>query len=202
MTGVWLACRVVLVCAALGVLAACALPERAPSLARYDFGASAATPAIASARLLPSLAISVQAAPVLDGTAMRYRLMYADVLQLRSYALSRWTLPPAELVQQRVREALSRQYVLRQPGAGAGRELRIALEEFSQVFAAPDQSKGVLRLRMTLLQASSKESQVMAQRDLVIERPAPSLDAAGGAHALAAATDAAVAELLPWLLSQ
>ena len=40
---------------------------------------------------------------------------------------------------------------------------------------------------------------MMAQRTVVVQRPAPSADAAGGVRALGAATDAAVDELAQWL---
>lgn len=197
MTGVRAVSRVGLLVLALGLLTACAVPGRAPGVVRYDLGLAVAEPVAATASL-PSLALNVQASAGLDGAAMHYRLSYADARQLHAYALARWRQAPAELVQQRLHAALSRHYALRQPGSGAGRELKVSLEEFSQVFVAPDQSQGVLRLRISVLQAS----QLVAQRDVVIERPAPSPDAAGGVQALAAATDAAVIELLPWLLAQ
>lgn len=186
----------VLVLAAL--LTACAAPQRAPRAQLYDFGVptAAASPAAASQ---PPLATVVQATPAFDGQAMLYRLAYADAQQLRAYSQARWAMTPAELVQQRLREGLSRQFTVLRPGEGAPRVLQLELEEFSQRFTSPTQSEGVLRLRATVRQAAPAEQRLLAQRSVVLQRPAPSADAAGGVSALAAATDAAVAELAQWL---
>jgi cholesterol transport system auxiliary component len=186
-----------LVLAAL--LAGCAAPERGPAPVQYDFGDRPLAAAPAQASTLPSLATNVQATAALDGTAMFYRLAYADEKQLRAYAQARWAMPPAELVQQRLREVLSQQRVVLKPGEGAQLLLRIELDEFSQVFESPGQSSGLLRLRATVLKASSFGDKLLAQRSVRVQRPASSGGAAGGVRALSAATDAAVSELAQWL---
>lgn len=184
------------------LLAACAaLPERAPAPLRYDFGPSAAVLAQPAPGTRPLLALRVQASPALDGPAMLYRLAYADAQQLRAYSQSRWAMAPAELVQQRLREGLGRQFVL-PSGDVAPRLLLIELEEFSQLFSSPEQSAGLLRLRATLLQRTAGGEQLLAQRELQLQQPAASADAAGGVRALGAATDAAVTELVQWLQMQ
>lgn len=132
---------------------------------------------------------------------MLYRLAYDDPRQLRSYALARWAVTPADLVQQRLREALSQQRTVLRPGQGASLVLALELEEFSQVFDKPGQSAGVLRLRATLQQASASGLKTLAQRSVSVQRPAPTAGASGGVRALEAATDAAVAELTQWLLA-
>lgn len=183
-----------------GLLSGCAMPERTPSPVLYDFGVATAMPVTtAGGGAPPALAASVQAPSSLEGTAVLYRLAYADAQQLRAYALARWTMPPAELVQQRLRERLSQQQPVLKPGEGAARVLHIELEEFSQVFASPEQSMGLLRLRATLLQGTPNGDRLVAQHQVVVQRPAPSADASGGVRALTAATDAAVAELAQWL---
>jgi cholesterol transport system auxiliary component len=186
----------------LGV-SGCALSQRPPPPALYDFGAGPlATPVSASPQAAngPALALnSVQSVAALDGAAVLYRLAYADAQQLRAYALARWTMPPAQLLQQRLRERLSQQRAVLNPDEGAARVLQIELEEFSQVFDAPGQSKGLLRLRATLLQATPAGDRLVAQRNVIVQRPAPSADAAGGVRALTAATDAAVEEISQWL---
>lgn len=186
--------------AVTAVLSGCALPERGPSPLLYDFGARPlpAAPAPAAAAL-PSLAITAQATPALDGNAMLYRLAYADGQQLRTYTLARWAMSPAELVQQRLREGLSSQFTVLRPGEGSSRVLQLELDEFSQVFEAPDKSSGLLRLRATVRQRLPSGERMMAQRTVVVQRPAPSADAAGGVRALSNATDAAVDELAQWL---
>jgi cholesterol transport system auxiliary component len=181
-------------------LSGCAVPERGPAPVLYDFGDRPVAEAPApSGSVLPSLATSVQSAAALDGTAMFYRLAYADERQLRAYAQARWAMPPAELVQQRLREILSQQRVVLKPGEGGQLLLQIELDEFSQVFESPGQSSGLLRLRATVLKATPGGDRLLAQRSLRVQRPASSAGAAGGVRALSAATDAAVTELAQWL---
>lgn len=181
-------------------LVACAVPsQRAAAPLLYDFGVRSPVAAAPAGSALPALALTVQATPALDGSAMLYRLAYADGQQLRSYSQARWVMPPAELVLQRLREGLSGQYTVLRPGEGAPRVLQLELEEFSQVFESPERSQGELRLRATVRQRGRAGEQVLAQRSVVLQRPAPSADAAGGVRALSAATDAAVLELALWL---
>lgn len=182
------------------LLAGCALPQRGPSPLLYDFGVRPSSgAAAATAAALPALAITAQATPALDGNAMLYRLAYANEQQLRAYTQARWAMSPAELVQQRLREGLSGQFTVLRPGEDAQRVLQLELEEFSQVFDAADKSSGLLRLRATVRQRLPSGERMMAQRTVVVKRPAPSADAAGGVRALSAATDAAVDELAQWL---
>ncbi|MBI2745338.1 MAG: membrane integrity-associated transporter subunit PqiC [Burkholderiales bacterium] len=184
------------------LLTACAgLPERAPAPLRYDFGPAAAASQPASGTR-PLLALRVQASPALDSPAMLYRLAYADAQQLRAYSQARWAMVPAELLQQRLRDGLGRQYVLPPAGDAAPRLLHIELEEFSQLFSSAEQSAGLLRLRASLLQRTGGGEQLLAQRELQLQQPAASADAAGGVRALGAATDAAITELVQWLQMQ
>jgi cholesterol transport system auxiliary component len=139
---------------------------------------------------------------------MLYRLGYADAHQLRPYAQARWTAAPAQLVRQRVREQLSQRRVVLNTGEGAAllrsggvapRVLRLELEEFSHLFESPTQSVGVVRLRATLAENTPSGEKLLAQRVVIVQRPAPTADAPGGVRALAAATDAAAEELSQWL---
>ncbi|MCA3238833.1 MAG: ABC-type transport auxiliary lipoprotein family protein [Curvibacter sp.] len=180
------------------LLSACAgLPERAVATARYDFGPPVATPQRDAVR--PPLALQVQASPALDSPAMLYRLAYADPRQLRAYAQSRWAMLPADLLQQRLRAGLGDAYTLALGPDGAARVLYVELEEFSQVHVTPEQSHGLLRLRVSLLQRTATGEQVLAQRELQLQQPAERADAAAGVRALGAAADMAVAELVRWL---
>ncbi len=79
------------------------------------------------------------------------------------------------------------------------RMLRIEVEEFSHYFESQVQSSGLLRLRLTLLENTPAGERLLAQRALIVQRPAPSADAPGGVRALAAATDAAAEEIGRWL---
>lgn len=192
--------RIAALAAPLLLSACAALPERAPAPVLYDFGPAAVQEAAATLR--PPLALHVQASPALDSHAMLYRLAYADAQQLRAYTQSRWAMTPAELLQQRLRDGLGRHYTLVQPGAVGARVLLIDVEEFSQVFSAPAQSSGLLRLRATVLQSGSAGEQPLGQRVWQLQHPAASADAAGGVGALNAASAALVPELVQWLQMQ
>ena len=80
--------------------------------------------------------------------------------------------------------------------------LRIDLEEFSQLFESETQSFGLVRLRATLLESTVSGERLLAQRTVVMRQPAPTPDAAGGVRALAAAVDAAAADIAQWLRQQ
>jgi cholesterol transport system auxiliary component len=195
------------------VLSGCsALPDKPVRPTLYDFGPGSVTlePATRQAPL-PALALDdiTTSGGALDNTALLYRLAYTEVQALRPYAHARWSTPPAQLVRQRLREQLS----LRRPvfnardgvainrsgGALLPLRLRLELEEFSQLFTAPDASVGVIRLRATLVEVTPAGEKFIGQRSVVVQRPAPTADAPGGVRALTAATDAAIEELDQWL---
>jgi cholesterol transport system auxiliary component len=196
--------------AAVGLLAGCGALQTPPRPLVYDFGpgavaqtsASATAPSVAD---LPPLALaSVQAASALDGTAVLYRLAYSDTQQLRPYAMARWSMPPAELLRQRLREHLGQRRAVLSPLDGVAStspllSLRVELDEFSQLFETPDKSTGLVRLRATLAQTSGGPETLLAQRSFVVQRPSASADAAGGVKALTAAADAAIAEMETWV---
>jgi cholesterol transport system auxiliary component len=189
----------ILLCVA--ALGACSSP--APRIAVYDFGPGATAPQ-ANNRMAPMpalLLMDVEAASALDGSAVLYRLAYADAQQLRPYAQARWSMPPAQLLRQRLREQLGqRRHVLSGvdalvPGTLA---LRLELEEFSQLFDSAQSSVGLVRVRATLGRTGSPPKPV-AQTSFVVQRPASSADAKGGVQALAQASDALIAQVDQWL---
>src|SRR3954471_24651742 len=142
-----------------------ALPDKPARAKLYDFGpgvsAMATAPAAAPSPALPMLALAeIEANTRLDGTQILYRLGYADANELRPYGQSRWSQPPAQLLRQRVREALSVGYTVLGPEESAtiarteGRvpdTLRLTLEEFSQLFDSPSSSVGLVRVSATLI---------------------------------------------------
>ena len=169
----------------------------------YDFGPGAlSAPPATQGKPLPALVLGDVAAPAaLDGTAVLYRLAYADAQQLRPYALARWTMPAAQLLYQRVRERLGQQRTVLaagEPGASMAPVLRLELEEFSQLFDSASTSSALVRVRATLVQPGKTEL-APAQTSLVVRVAAASADAAGGVHALAQASDALAAQLDAWL---
>ncbi len=207
------------------VLVACATPQAPATKAVYDLGLPAArTPAPDAITALPAPtmtsmpAVSATAATgasaksasvlllsdvisptALDSTALVYRLAYTDVQQLRAYSLARWSMPPAQLVQLRLRNALgARGPVLGVADGVAPWRLQVELDEFSQVFESPGSSAGVVRLRATLLH----NEQWVGQQVFTASANASAQDAAGGVRALTAATDDAVAQMDGWVARQ
>ena len=193
-------------------LAGCAaLPSPPSRPVHYDFGPGAMAPVPSDRRApLPPLALADVEAPGLaeGSTALLYRLAYADARQLRPYTQARWSQPPAQLVQQRLRDQLGqRRAVLTAVGGAAQARvggkwpavLRVDLEEFSQVFTSPTESAGLVRLRATLAEPAAAGEVLLGQRVFIVQRRAASADAAGGSRALAEATDQVAQELVQWL---
>jgi cholesterol transport system auxiliary component len=183
---------------AFGVLAAgCAGTSAVVSDIRYDFGPP---PQSAAAGRLPAVKVLQVTAPsVLESDRLIYRLSYADVQQTAAYATSHWTMMPSQLLTQRLRNALSeRGTVLTGADGVAAPVLRVDLTEFEQVFDSQTDSHGAIAARATL----TRDGKVVGQQTFVARAPAHSADAAGGARALAAASDDLVAQITTWLGSQ
>ena len=189
-----------------------ALPDKPVRASLYDFGPGNLT-VVPTARqaALPALAIDniSTSGGALDNQAVLYRLTYQNEQELRPYTFARWTMPPAQLVRQRLREQLGQQRNIfdargglalnRSQNAVLPMLLRLDLDEFSHVFTAPETSVGLIRLRATLIEQATSGEKLIAQRSVVVQRPAPSADAPGGVRALTAATDAAIDEIDLWL---
>ena len=189
---------------ALG-LSACAFPDKPVRPDVYDFGPGALGVRAPGAASMPTIALGeVEAGVALDSTAVLYRLAFADAQQLRPYAQARWSMPPAQLLRQRLREHLGQSRAVVNPGDGgvdaaAPWQLRLELEEFSQLFQSPTSSVGLVRLRVSVVQSTVRGERLLAQRSVVVQQPAGSADAAGGIKALAQASDMAVAQIDQWL---
>jgi cholesterol transport system auxiliary component len=196
------------------MLGACsALPDKPVRAALYDFGPGVLAPAPATRQApLPPIALSDIGTPggALDNQAVLYRLAYDDAQQLRPYSQARWSMPPAQLVRQRLRDTLGRSRAVLNAGEGPAlnrsvnqgvlpRVLQLELDEFSHFFEAPERSVGLIRLRATLVETTPSGEKLLAQRSITVQRPAPSADAPGGVRALTAAADAAIDEIATWL---
>jgi cholesterol transport system auxiliary component len=182
--------------------AGCAsLPTAPVRPAVYDFGPGPLTAPATKNPALPALLLQeFRAPPALDNPAVLYRLAYADVRQLRPYAHARWSMPPAQLVRQRLRESLGTSRAVIDAGESAAPfTLRVELQEFTQLFESEQTSSGLVRLNATLLETKGGTDRLVAQRVFVVQRPAPSADAAGGVRALISATDAVVEDVGAWL---
>ncbi len=185
------------------VVALCGCSSPAQRLAVYDFGPGVTQPQASNrmAPLAPLLLADVETSAALDGTAVWYRLGYADAQQLRPYAQARWSMPPAQLLRQRLRELLGQRRSVLAPGDAlqpGTLVLRLELEEFSQLFDSTQSSNALLRVRATLGRSGSP-ARTLAQTGFVLQRPAASADAAGGVQALGQATEALAVQLDAWL---
>jgi cholesterol transport system auxiliary component len=185
--------------AAALLLSACATPQPPAPKTVYDFGAVLAVPsAVLPASTQRSAAVAlpeIEAGAGLDSPALLYRFQYADAQQLRPYTQARWSVPPAQLVRARLRDALAAQGPVLTIEGATPWVLRVELDEFSQLFEAPSSSFGLVRLRVNLL----KNDQLHAQTSVLARSAAPTQDAAGGVRALTAATDDAVRQIATWL---
>ena len=197
--------RTLVVCIALG-LAACAQLQPQPRAVVYDFGPGAIAEVAANRNAsLPTLVLAdVESSAALDSTSVLYRLGYSDAQQLRPYAQARWSMAPAQLVRQRLREQLGAQRAVLQAAKGlaaakTAMTLHLELDEFSHWFESAERSSGLVRMRATLAQSEGGVERLLAQRSFVVQRPASSADAAGGVRALTAATDALILEIEQWL---
>jgi cholesterol transport system auxiliary component len=195
-----------LIAAVLGaaVLAGCASSKGGATNSAFDFGsagvpAAGAQQAAAAQPRLPALVVADVTGPAaLDGERMYYRLNYADATEARTYANSRWSSPPLQMVTQRVKTRLAQSgtKVLSQTDAAAGiPTLRIDVDDFVHGFSSATQSEGQLQLRASLFDGHT----LVDQKTFSRSTPANSADAAGGARALAASTDAVAAGIGAWL---
>jgi cholesterol transport system auxiliary component len=187
-------------------LTACAQLQPQPRAMVYDFGPGAIA-GLASNRMapLPTLVLAdVESTAALDSTAVMYRLDYSDAQQLRPYAQARWSMAPAQLVRQRLREHLGQRRAVLQAAQGLvavkpTMTLLLELDEFSHWFETPERSSGLVRMRATIAQPEAGVERLVAQRSFVVQRPASTADAAGGVRALTVATDALILEMEQWL---
>lgn len=183
---------------AAAAFAGCASHNNKPDT-QFDLGPATARAGARADAPLPALVVlDATGAATLENERMYYRLDYADGLQARSYANSRWSTNPLELVTLRLRSRLAQMgtRVLQPADAPAGVPvLRMEVDEFMQSFASASRSEGRVVLRATLL----REHTLVDQKTFARANPAPTADAAGGARALADATDAAALDIAQWL---
>lgn len=187
----WIACAM--------LLAACgtAPPQSRPAL--FDLGPAAPRAGAPSAARLPPLAVAdIQAPSWLETPQMYYRLNYASANQPQPYSASRWATPPVQLFGHRLRTRLSQAggaVLTVQDGAVDVPVLRIEADDFSQHFTAPGQSMALVTMRVSLFSGRTW----LAQKSFSRQVPASTADAAGGAKALADASDAVIDDMVIWL---
>lgn len=181
-------------------LAGCASSKGTPNTT-YDFGPAraAATAPAAPAGFLNSLVVTdVTGSASYDSERIFYRLNYADPLQARSYANSRWSTTPLQMVTQRFKTRLAQAgaKVLSTSDASTGVAiLRVDVDDFIHTFTSAAQSEGEVAVRVSLFQGHT----LVDQKSIRRTTPAATADAGGGATALAASTDAVAADIVAWL---
>jgi cholesterol transport system auxiliary component len=182
------------------VLAACT-PTQQPSIpVRYsDFGPE-------PGRNLPKIPVVLQVANItapewLESNTIPYRLLYQDPLTVNSYAITRWVAAPNSLLTIRLKHAVG-------GGAGVvgatdsvrtGCVLRVALEDFGQVFDAPQASRVTIRARASLVSNDGKN--LLSQKTFSMDRPAATPDVNGAVTALAGGADSLVGDIMAWLVA-
>ncbi|WP_407649945.1 ABC-type transport auxiliary lipoprotein family protein [Burkholderia aenigmatica] len=178
----------------LSLAAGCAGNSAALSNVRYDLGPATS---VVTAGPGPALKVLDVAAPdALDSDKFAYRLAYVDAQHVAVYRDSRWTAPPAQLLTQRLRGALSsRGTVLEGSDGVRAPTLKVDLNEFEQVFDGQSQSHGAVTARATL----TLDGKVLGQRTFVARAPSSTPDAAGGARALATASNELVSQIAAWV---
>jgi cholesterol transport system auxiliary component len=167
----------------------------------YDFGVPQTHDARAAPQTLPAnlLVINVAAPGWMDNSSMYYRLTYRNEANPLPYADSQWVMSPAALLTQRLRWTLGAGNEGASKSDDSNRQtylLRGELIEFEQIFDRPNESHGVLRLRVTLEQ---QRNGGRAQRTFTIEKPAPTPDAAGGVKALSLCADELSDSVTQWV---
>ncbi len=166
---------------------------------QFDFGPLGASSApVAQAPLAAIIVMDATGSPTFENERMVYRLNYNDPLQARTYANSRWSANPLLLVTQRLKSRLAQAGVKVLSATDSSTNipiLRVEIDDFSHAFASTSASEGALTLRASLFNGHALHDQKTFMR----ATPAPSADAAGGARALTASTDAVAADLIAWL---
>jgi cholesterol transport system auxiliary component len=165
----------------------------------FDFGPATPRAGVNADAPLPALVIAeATGSTAFESERMFYRLNYADSLQPRTYANSRWSTNPLDLITRRLKSRLAQAGTKVLPATDASTGvpiLRVEVDDFIHAFASSSQSEGVVVVRASLFQSHA----LVGQQTFSRASPSPSADASGGARALAASTDAVAAEIAAWL---
>jgi cholesterol transport system auxiliary component len=165
---------------------------RQGEVAYYDLGTGAK---VKGTQALMLRAIDVQSPSWLGTAAMQYRFAYGDASRRQTYVESRWAATPGELLEVALRRRIA---VGESDIVAAGCRLRIDVDEFVQVFDAPDASRAVIEARVSLLAA--KSDQLLARRSISLSHPALTADARGGVAAFSELTGEISRDVAFWLL--
>ena len=178
---------------AAGLLSACTgIAGNTPPVAVYDFGLPAAR--LVADGTWSRLALEVRSPVWFESLNVDYRLAYDEPLKQREYVGSRWAGAPGVMLAQGLRQQIGA--VNATGNTVTDCLLRVELQEFSQIFDTPQQSRALLQGNVSLIDS---KRQVLAERPVVIEIPAATADANGGVNALVAASTELGHQLADWL---
>ncbi|MFZ6746452.1 ABC-type transport auxiliary lipoprotein family protein [Undibacterium sp. JH2W] len=185
----------------LMLLSACSSAPVAQQVQQYDFGplATNTSAPTGTGKLQISIA-EISIPPALESNSMLYRLQYDNVQQLKTYSLHRWSMPPAQLLLQRLKADLVAQgadVLTNSDGAANLPLLRLEIDEFSQIFSSASLSNAHINLRASVI----KDRKLLAQKSFQQKVPASTADAPGGARAMREAADASILEIQNWIMS-
>ena len=190
--------RLLIAVFAAAVLAGCASKGGKPDT-MFDLGPAAPRASKNADAPLPALVVTdATGSAALDSERMFYRLDYADALQARTYANSRWSASPLEMVTQRLKTRLAQagtKVLLATDATNGVPILRVEVDNFMHAFSSASQSQGRVSVRVSLIQAHA----LVDQQTFTHATAAGSADASGGARALAASTDAIADDISAWL---
>jgi len=173
-------------------LAGCGVTRQVAAPEQLDLGTAPASTAARTPRP-PVLLSELEVAPLLETPSVIWR--DGELGHPQRYAYFRWIAAPGQLVEQRMRELLSRDGpILSRATPGQTPEVHASLDRFEQVFVG-GRSHAQLSMRVLL----TRGSQVIDQLRIDEQVPATSDDAPGGADALRRATDRAVSQVADWL---
>lgn len=193
-------------CALVVLLGGCIHTSKSDFVQHYSLGDS--VPAASSqGKHAPERHHVLYIAPIavpqwLEGTQMLYRLDYRHDARVSAYAHSDWIAPPATLLEPLLRHAIMQAHAWQAVTAAgdpvrASASLHIRLDDFSQDFAQPDSSSGVISATATLV--DNEQGAILGQKVFHVQIAAPSADARGGVMALGQASHQFAAQLENWL---
>jgi cholesterol transport system auxiliary component len=193
--------RLLIAFAAAAVLSACASHDKAPDTL-FDLGPVAPRADRRADAPLPALVVTdATGSAALESERMFYRLNYADAMQARAYANSRWSTNPLEMVTGRLKTRLAQAgtKVLEPTDAATNVPiLRVQVDDFTHAFSSASQSTGVVVVRASVFRGHA----LVDQQTFTRSTPAPSADASGGARALAMSLDGIADDIAGWLARQ
>ena len=199
--------KILLIALFLVILTGCTLtPLPMPPMAIYDLGliATHTGPVVSKkpSNKTSSVLFKEITSPIwLNNQEIHYRLAYYDPAQLYFYANSRWAAAPAALLTRQISNHIQSntkfEVVSSVDGIQAEYTLHATLEDFSQIYESADTSHANIHLHVTLIERRTRTLQ--SQRNFIIQKTAPTANAAGAVHALIEASNELNHEITDWI---